>query len=131
MGQFRLEEYLKHPSRKVETRDGREVRILCTDRKHEDGFCVVGLVPDGDYGQGIYAWTKDGVWDLTFEHGRNDLLLAPVKRTGYVNVFSFPLTPETRTDECIYDTFQEAENFAKRSPDSKYYRGTVEIEWEE
>ncbi len=129
MGQFRLEEYLKHPSRKVETRDGREVRILCTDRKHEGGFCVVGLVSDGDYGQGIYAWTKDGVWDLTFEHGRNDLLLAPVKREGYVNVFSF--ASGERTDECVYETFQKAENFAKNGPYSKYYKGTVKIEWEE
>ena len=32
MKQFSLEEYLEHPDRKVVTRDGRSVRIICTDR---------------------------------------------------------------------------------------------------
>ena len=31
MKQFSLEEYLKNPSRKVVTRDGRKARIVCTD----------------------------------------------------------------------------------------------------
>ena len=33
MKQFNLEEYLKNPSRKVITRDGREARIICTEGK--------------------------------------------------------------------------------------------------
>lgn len=36
MIQFNLEEYLKNPKRKVITRDGRDVRILCTNRKGGD-----------------------------------------------------------------------------------------------
>ena len=31
MKQFNIEEYKKNPSRKVITRDGRSVRIVCTD----------------------------------------------------------------------------------------------------
>ena len=31
MKPFNLEEHLKNPERKVVTRDGREVRIICTD----------------------------------------------------------------------------------------------------
>ena len=31
MKQFDLQEYLKNPSRKVATRDGRDVRIICTN----------------------------------------------------------------------------------------------------
>ena len=31
MKQFDLQEYLKNPSRKVVTRDGRDVRIICTN----------------------------------------------------------------------------------------------------
>ena len=31
MKQFSLEEYLANPSKKVVTRDGRNVRIICTD----------------------------------------------------------------------------------------------------
>lgn len=132
MGQFNLGEYLNNPSRQVVTRNGRPVRILCTDRKHEGGFCVVGLVSDDAlaHGQGIYAWTKDGVWDLTDAYGGNDLFFAPVKQEGYVNVFDFA-SSGARTDECVYDTFEEAVSFAKKNPDSKYYKATVKIEWEE
>ena len=35
MEQFNLEKYLKNPYRKVVTRGGRAVRIVCTDRKFE------------------------------------------------------------------------------------------------
>jgi len=31
---FKLEEYLKNPERNIETRDGRKVRIICTDANH-------------------------------------------------------------------------------------------------
>lgn len=31
MKEFNLNEYLKNPSQKVVTRDGRNVRIICTD----------------------------------------------------------------------------------------------------
>ena len=33
MKPFNLDEYLKNPSRKVTTRDGRNVRIVCTDKR--------------------------------------------------------------------------------------------------
>ena len=33
MKPFNLQEYLANPSRKVVTRDGRQVRIICTDAK--------------------------------------------------------------------------------------------------
>lgn len=36
MKQFNLDEYLKNPSRRVVTRDGRNVRIICTDRVNFD-----------------------------------------------------------------------------------------------
>ena len=42
--EFSLEEYLKDPLRKVVTRDGREVRIRCTDMDGVDNMVIVGLV---------------------------------------------------------------------------------------
>lgn len=36
MKQFSLKEYLKNPNRRVVTRDGRNVRIICTDRQGGD-----------------------------------------------------------------------------------------------
>ena len=41
---FNLEEYNAHPEWKIETRDGRPVRILCTDRKAERS--IVALVDE-------------------------------------------------------------------------------------
>ena len=43
MKQFNLDEYLKNPSRKVVTRDGKNVRIVCTDKKGND-YPVVALI---------------------------------------------------------------------------------------
>ena len=42
MKQFNLEEYKKNPNRKVITRDGRSVRILCTDQKGTE-YSVIAL----------------------------------------------------------------------------------------
>ena len=36
MEKFNLEEYLKNPSRKVVTRDGRNARIICTDMNYKN-----------------------------------------------------------------------------------------------
>ena len=44
MEQFSLDKYLENPSRKVVTRRGNPVRIICTDRKHgEDDLPIVFL----------------------------------------------------------------------------------------
>ena len=47
MKQFNLDEYLQNPSRKVVTRDGRKVRIVCTDKK---GACPIVALVTRDYG---------------------------------------------------------------------------------
>ena len=36
MKEFNLEEFKKNPSQKVITRDGRDVRIVCTDANSEE-----------------------------------------------------------------------------------------------
>ena len=43
MEEFSLGKYLKNPNRKIVTRDGKSVRIVCTDRECMD-FPVVALV---------------------------------------------------------------------------------------
>lgn len=45
MRPFNLEEYLKDPSQKVITQNGRSVRILCTD-KEGNNYPIVTLVKD-------------------------------------------------------------------------------------
>ena len=44
MKEFNLNEYLKNPSQKVVTRDGRSVRIVCSDLKQD--FPIVALIYD-------------------------------------------------------------------------------------
>lgn len=55
--QFDLSLWLQDKSRKVVTRDGRLVRIICTDRKARSGN-IVGLV--GEDESFIYVWQNDG-----------------------------------------------------------------------
>ena len=44
MEPFNLEEYLKDSSRKVVTRDGRNVRIICTDKRGTQIFQLLHLL---------------------------------------------------------------------------------------
>lgn len=56
MEQFSLKKYLKNPDRKVVTRDGRDVRIICTDRK---GKCpIVGLAKADDDSENLFQLEK-------------------------------------------------------------------------
>ena len=72
MKPFSLEEYLKNPERKIVTRDGRPVRIICTDAK---GICpVVGLVAYENY-ELAFNVMKDGRID-----GILDFFFAPEKQ---------------------------------------------------
>ena len=59
MEQFSLEKYLENPSRKVVTRDGRPVRILCTDAKAKDGCCIIAAIETDGEEEG-YQFFKDG-----------------------------------------------------------------------
>ena len=84
MKQFNLEEYLKNPSRKVVTRDNRNVRIICTDAKGNRP--VIGLVDYKDY-EGSYGYTKNGrIRDDDYD-GNLDIFFAPEKHEGWVNIY--------------------------------------------
>ena len=59
MKPFSLEEFKKNPSRKVVTREGKPVRIICTDAKGESP--VVALVEDNGE-EYPFSYHQDGVW---------------------------------------------------------------------
>lgn len=60
MKQFNLDEYLKNPSRKMVTRDGRKVtRVLCTDAKSTFPFVVL-IKKDNDKDENVCSFTKNG-----------------------------------------------------------------------
>ena len=123
MKPFNLEEYLKNPSKKLVTREGKEVRILCTDRK---GDCpIVALIKKSDgNSEVVAAYSKDGV---TNEYARAlyDLFFVTEKKEGWINIWDCDDGTRCVGAE-IYDSYEEAKN---RNIIDRI--ATVKIEWEE
>lgn len=117
MKPFNLEEYLKNPSRKVVTRDNRNVRIICADAKGNRP--VIGLVDYKDY-EGSYGYTNNGRIRNDNYDGNLDLFFAPEKHEGWVNLY-----PQGRLGG-LYGSAEEA----KQNAGSALII-TVKIEWEE
>jgi len=77
MEQFSLAEYLKNPTRPIVTRDGRSVRIICTDRNHKELPIVALVLIDGE--ERVCSYMEDGKY-LSYTHSR-DLFFAPEPKT--------------------------------------------------
>lgn len=129
MKQFNLEEYLKNPSRKVVTRNGRKVkRILCTDARGQ--YPIVALVEALDDGHGsVLSYTKDGHFYPCEEH-IYDLFFAQEKHEGWVNIYKPQGRSALFTCGLTYDSEEEARREARRNRDNTAI-ATVKIEWEE
>lgn len=124
MKQFDLQEYLKNPNRKIVTRDGKSVRIVCTDRL-DNNYPVVALVHDGDC-EKCYNYTACGKFN-TYQNRDTelDLFFAPQKKEGWINLFK--VNSATTTGE-VYNTEEEAKSAIAKS---LVYISTVKVEWEE
>ena len=124
MKPFNLEEYLKNPSKKVVTADGRIVRrILCTDAR--GNYPVVALV-EGYNGttDDAGAFTKDGKYLDGVELSIRDLFFAPEKHERWINLY--------KDDDIVYasmDTFNTKKEAEAASCSTCI--ATVKIEWEE
>ena len=119
MKAFSLEEYLKNPKRKVVTKDGRNVRIVCTDVKSEL-YPVLALVDN--WGEEICnSYTKEGRF-LPGNEAHRDLFFAPEKHEGWVNVYRC-------LDDMMCGSVFATEEDAKCN--AKTAIATVKIEWEE
>ena len=124
MKQFNLDEYLKNPNKKVITRDGRSVRIICTNRLDEN-YPVIALVKNEDY-EMCYNYTIFG--ELYTDKNRDcelDLFFVTEKKEGWINLFK--INSAMTTGE-IYNTEEEAKSAIAKS---LVYISTVKIEWEE
>ena len=126
MKQFSLEEYLKNPSRKIVTRDGRNVRILCTDREDLD-FPIITLIKKKLGGEEvIYSHTKDGLYCNTCST-IHDLFFAPEKHEGWINIYR-------NEDEDYYKgmvIFSSKEDAIEKGRRFSDYITTTKIEWED
>lgn len=123
MKQFNLQEYLAHPERKVVTRDGRPVRIICTDRKGLNVKPIVALITLPNCDEIVKCFGADGI-DTAGSEDKNDLFFFPSKYERWINIYGNSIYyPGTK----MYNTEQEAKEM--RGTDA--YVATVKIEWME
>ena len=125
MEQFSLEKYLANPSRKVVTRDGRSVRVICTDREDLD-FPIITLIKKKFGGEVIYAHTKDGLYCNTCST-IHDLFFAPEKQEGWINIYRSEYEDYYK-GKIIYSSKEDAIKRGEKTPD---YITTTKVEWEE
>ena len=127
MEQFSLEKYLANPSRKLVTRDGRNARIICTDRK-DLNFPIISLIENkSGGGEKACSYTKDGR-HYTDCSDIFDLFFAPEKHEGWVNLYKWANKDCAYYIGSINNSKAEAEN--KRGTSDKCV-ATIKIEWEE
>ena len=123
MKQFSLEEFKKNPNRKVVTRSGRPVRILCTDAK---GDCTVfGLALGVDGCE--FPIMCSAIGETEFEE--DDLFFDTVTNEGWVNLY------RTKSEMITFGYFRKTIEDAIKEIDNKSndcrHIATVKISWEE
>lgn len=127
MKPFNLAQYLKNPQRKVVTRDGKAVRIICTDFKGAQP--IIALIARNQNEEVIHFFHKNGVWFNT-NVSNLDLFFAPAKKEGWVNIYKSEDGKPKLGGLRIYSTEQEAEDSKGDFYNSKYI-DTIKIKWEE
>ena len=122
MEKFSLEKYLANPSRKVVTRGGYPVRIICTDAR--DNNCpIIALVSREDGTEDVFMYMKQGtVFDS--EPDAFDLFFIPEKHERWVNLYKSESGEYSLGAICI--SKEHAEVMAGRE-----CIATVKVEWEE
>ena len=123
MKQFSLEEFKKNPQRKVVTRDGHSVRIICTDAKND---CPIVALVEYDELEELFFYKHDGTCIVEFE-SKVDLFFAPEKNVIWGNLYSTQLGTTFSGD--FYKTEEAA--LKEKAKDFSKYITTFKVEWEE
>lgn len=124
MKKFDLKEYLENPGRKVVTRNGYPVRIICTNRKGLYTKPIVALITMPNNDEIIESYWEDGIGTNGTEY-KYDLFFASNKKEGWINIYK---TDKPVTTSKIYNSEQEAKAdiYTKSN-----YVDTIKIEWNE
>lgn len=123
MKPFNLEEYLANPNRKVITRNGRNVRIVCTDAKQPNP--IIALVELPNHYESVILYSKTGKFWTNGTPHPNDLFFASEKHKGWINVYKSGISWSLGTN--IWPTEEEAKEWIGAAD----YTTTIKIEWEE
>lgn len=127
MKQFNLEEYLKDPNKKVVTRDGRNVRIICTD--HDNiSYPIIGAIKGCNF---PFCFSEDGYVIGSKYNNANDLFFASEKHEGWINIFRGKDNPFT--GNIIFASKEEAEESGRHCCGftKDLYITSGKVEWEE
>lgn len=129
MKQFDLKEYLKDPNKKVITRDGRNVRIICTDRQGGDRP-ILALCTMSNESENLYSYFPNGRMYLSADvDSCMDLFFAPEKKEGWVNLYDLSEGPCLGR---VYSSKEVAESMITKCGLGLHpYIATIKIEWEE
>ena len=123
MKQFNLEEYFVNPSRKVITRDGRPVKIHCTNFASDNP--VIATMGDDEYS---YSFSRDGKFIKDINESDHDLFFTSEKHEGWLNVYRYTDTGEVTFGAILHTSREKAEKIGRANG---YYAATAKIEWEE
>ena len=122
---FNLEEAKQ--GKPICTREGKPARIICFDRK-EKTYPIIALIDKGPF-EVVYTYTNEGMYNY---EGLSDfdLLMAPTKRKGWINIYRKDLKNNVtdRGGGYIFSTKEQALNTIMSDQN---YVATTEIEWEE
>ena len=121
MKAFSLKEYLKNPSKRVVTRDGRKVTIHCTN--YGSFKPIIAEIEGLAYSDSFYP---DGKFSSQGDSWK-DIFFAPEKEEGWINIFS-GVFHDRVSSYSIFKSKEDAEKFGKGQSD---YVTTIKIEWEE
>lgn len=107
------------------TRDGRQARIICTDRR-TNLYPVVALVTDAAGDEDAFFYTPGGRFYADGRDSGCDLVMQPERREGWVNVVRFG---QEHNVGCLYRTKEDALRHVDAAGNG--YVATVRVEWEE
>ena len=109
---------------KVQTKDGRPVRILCFDRRCI--YCIVALIDNGLVGEAIKEYNDIG---MLYDNGVEDpldLVMVTVKKEGWVNIYPSETPEVSASISDAFPTKKMAEENAKENCIE-----TLKINWDE
>lgn len=122
MKPFNLKEYIKNPNRKVVTRDGRNVRIICINAK--GNFPIIALVETHNDTENVLRLKENGHFYNDTEDPR-DLFFATERQEGWINVY-LDVENDCYIGTRIYKSKEDAENNRNIW---RNYVTTFKIEW--
>ena len=127
MKPFNLSEYLENPSREIVTRDGRHVRIVCTDANiidNDNTYNIIALIKKKDNTNYSASFNENGLY-IVGEKNEVDLFFKPTQKEGWTNVY------RNSNNQIVTDTVFETKEEALNRKSIHGYVDTILIKWEE